>query len=215
MDKVLYGLSGEAGSGKDSFADIMVFDRGFVKMSFAQKLKDICGVAFNLTYAQLNTQEGKMTILETPRTLNKDSFSKIIMEIGKTHSTPEIIVKLDNLSRLLLPQNLKFKRPRDILQFVGTEIVRTVDENYWITVLEKQIASSKQNVIVTDCRFPNERALIKKLGGTIIRIKRDDNPIEAGVHATESSFGEDKSYDIVLNNNSTLEDFIDTVRSNF
>ena len=214
-DKIIYGLSGPAGCGKDTFADFLVFDRGFIKMSFAQKLKDMCGIAFDLNYLQLNTQEGKMTIFDSPKLLSKDAFAKIIREVGKTHSTPEMIVKLDNLGKTLTKQNIKFKRPREILQFVGTEIVRAVDDNYWITVLEKHVTEAKQNVVITDCRFPNERALISKLGGTLIRLKRNDNPIDAGNHATETSFGEDSSYDCVLNNNGTLDEFIETIRGNF
>lgn len=50
---VLIGLVGSKGSGKDVFANFLVNNYGFIKYSFAEKLKNVCKELFNFTNEQL------------------------------------------------------------------------------------------------------------------------------------------------------------------
>ena len=47
------GLLGQKGSGKDTLADYLVNNKGFVKYSFATPVKNISKILFNLSYEQL------------------------------------------------------------------------------------------------------------------------------------------------------------------
>jgi hypothetical protein len=61
--------------------------------------------------------------------------------------------------------------PRKALQMVGTDLIRThIYANLWIDIVEKQIATilsanAKAKIVVSDCRFTNEVAAIKKTPG--------------------------------------------------
>jgi hypothetical protein len=47
------GLLGQKGSGKDTLADYLVNNKGFVKYSFATPVKNISKILFNLSDEQL------------------------------------------------------------------------------------------------------------------------------------------------------------------
>lgn len=59
---VLIGLIGYKQSGKDTFADYLVSNHGFVKHAFAEPVKKICRVMFNLKDQQLNDPVLKETM---------------------------------------------------------------------------------------------------------------------------------------------------------
>jgi hypothetical protein len=107
--KMLLGLSGKAGSGKDTVADYLVEKHGFVKMAFASVLKDGLKVLFNLTHEQLTVPELKETIDErwgwTPRQLmqwfgtdilrehvRQDFFIVHMKRLMKEHRNRDIVI---------------------------------------------------------------------------------------------------------------------------
>lgn len=59
---MIIGLVGKAQAGKDTVADYLVKHFFFQKAAFADDLKALCKDMFNLTDAQVNTQEGKAAI---------------------------------------------------------------------------------------------------------------------------------------------------------
>jgi hypothetical protein len=67
------------------------------------------------------------------------------------------------------------KTPRYVMQTLGTEWGRRmVGEDIWVRVAEKEIRRLMSNgvsVVVDDVRFPDEAAMIKKLGGAVVRIE--------------------------------------------
>jgi cytidylate kinase len=63
-------------------------------------------------------------------------------------------------------------RDRELLQFLGTEYFRALDPEYWIKQWDKAVAerlerteSGDCRIVVDDCRFPNEVAAVRRLGG--------------------------------------------------
>ncbi|WPK18857.1 hypothetical protein [Salmonella phage SD-6_S16] len=70
--------------------------------------------------------------------------------------------------------------PRWVLQNYGTNILRKYFHNdIWVFSLEKSMQEIDGNIIITDCRFPNELKMIRSQNG---------NP------------------DIIVQNNSTIDD---------
>jgi sulfite reductase beta subunit-like hemoprotein len=59
---MIIGLVGKAQSGKDTVADYLVRTSLFEKAAFADDLKRLCKDMFDLTDAQVNTQEGKAAV---------------------------------------------------------------------------------------------------------------------------------------------------------
>src|SRR5690606_23899297 len=74
-------------------------------------------------------------------------------------------------------------KPRALLQAVGTKF-REIDENVWIKTMFEHIDSQEgiaerynftsENVIVTDCRMPNEYKALKERAFIFIRIDVDE-----------------------------------------
>lgn len=64
-----------------------------------------------------------------------------------------------------------FESPRQILQRVGTECIRSQYPEAWIEAWKHRIKPFPDTV-TTDVRFQNEAAAIVELGGKLIRIER-------------------------------------------
>jgi hypothetical protein len=82
--------------------------------------------------------------------------------------------------------------PRWVLQYWGTEVCRKgFHDNIWITSLENKLRNSKDNIVISDCRFPNEIKAIHNAGGIIIRVKRGEDPewYDAAVSANKGPNG--------------------------
>ena len=66
--------------------------------------------------------------------------------------------------------------PRYALQLMGTEACRnTLGEDIWVYSLLKSLDTTKK-YIITDVRFPNEIKMIREVFGTIIRVRRGEEP---------------------------------------
>jgi hypothetical protein len=73
---------------------------------------------------------------------------------------------------------------------------RSFHDDIWIASLENKLRSAKDNIVISDCRFPNEIASIKAQGGKVIWVQRGDLPAwystalldnkSSGKHAAES-----------------------------
>lgn len=143
---MIIGLCGFIGSGKGTFADILVEKHGFLKESFANGVKDATAVVFGWDRQLL---EGDTVQSRAWREQPDAFWSK---KFGKEFS------------------------PRLALQLMGTEAGRDVfHQDLWIYSLQKRIKEEK-NYVIADVRFPNEIKAIQEMGGKVVRIKRGPNP---------------------------------------
>jgi hypothetical protein len=100
------------------------------------------------------------------------------------------------------------KSPRQILQWLGTDILReNIDKNFFTKHMEQRIAKSKADcIVITDVRFENEAKVIKALGGKIVKITRPNvNTTKHNTHITEQGLP-DHLIDIEIINNGTVEE---------
>ena len=196
------GVCGFIGSGKDTIAEYLVNVHGFRRESFANTLKDAVAAVFG--------------------------WDRVLLE-GRTKEAREWREQVDPwwAERLNMP-NLT---PRWVLQYWGTEVCRRgFHDDIWIASVENKLRRSKDNIVISDCRFPNEIASIKQAGGSIIRVDRGIQPhwydiaIQANkgvesanmwlmkekIHASETAWVGTK-FDYVLDNNSTLDSLFNQV----
>jgi len=193
---MIVGVAGFIGSGKDTIADYLITFKGFKRMSYAGPLKDAVAAIFN--------------------------WDRELLE-GTTHYSREWRDTVDTwwAERLNIP-NLT---PRFVLQQWGTEVGRRAfHDDIWIASIENKLRTIKDNIVISDCRFPNELRSIKRAGGITIRVSRGPNPNwydtaieynrgnkqlhtllqEQNVHASEySSVGLD--YDYYVDNSATVD----------
>lgn len=109
---------------------------------------------------------------------------------------------------------------REMLQKVGTEVVRSIHPNAWINALfidyildlrrvsniqgGTTIANAYPNWIITDVRFPNEANAIRDRGGVVIRVNRPTIVIDQ--HPSEISLDDYKKFDYIIENTGSLDD---------
>ena len=136
---MIIGICGLIGSGKDSVADILVQEKNFKKISFADKLKDGVATVFGWDRSML---EGKTSNSRDWREEKDDFWSA---ELGKDIS------------------------PRLVLQLFGTECMRQgFYDGIWVSLVKKHIIDNpKQNFVIPDVRFPNEANMIKSIHGEV------------------------------------------------
>jgi len=194
---MIIGICGFIGSGKDTLADYLVNFHEFRRESFASSLKDSVASVFG--------------------------WDRTLLE-GRTKEAREWREQVDTwwAERLDMPT----LTPRWILQYWGTEVCRkNFHDDIWIASLENKLRSSKDHVVISDCRFPNEIQSIKNARGKIVWIKRGALPewystaIEAnkgfnwaiqelkllGIHTSETAWiGTD--FDAVIDNNGSIND---------
>lgn len=145
---MIVGFIGFIGAGKDTAADFLVNSHGFRRDSFANTLKD----------AVSNIFRWDRTLLE-----------------GRTKESREWREQVDEWWSTRL--NIPHLTPRWVLQNFGTNVCRNAfHDDIWIASLENKIRNTRDNIVITDVRFPNELTAIKNSGGLIVRIKRGTDP---------------------------------------
>lgn len=199
---MIIGITGLISSGKDTAANYLTTFHGFKKLSFAGSLKDAVASIFGWDREML---EGTT---KTSREWREEVDPWWAERLGMPHLTP-----------------------RWVLQYWGTEVCRKgFHEDIWVASVENKLRNSKDNIVITDCRFPNEILAIKNAGGITVRIERGPKPewyddalafnkgpshigwalsrerlLNHGIHASEySSVG--IYYDHYIDNNSTIDD---------
>ena len=202
---MIIGVCGFIGSGKDTIADYLANFHEFRRESFANTLKDCVAAVFG--------------------------WDRVMLE-GKTKESREWRERVDPwwAERLGMPD----LTPRWVLQYWGTEVCRKSFHNdIWIASLEAKLSQSRDNVVISDVRFPNEVASIKRQGGMVVWVQRGqlpkwyDTAIAAlggsaaavreltmqGVHSSEISWlGTD--FDAIINNTGSIQDLYDQVLKN-
>jgi hypothetical protein len=145
---MIIGICGLIGSGKDTIADYLQNIHQFRRESFAHTLKDAVASVFG--------------------------WDRELIE-GRTRQSREWREQVDPWwsERLNMP-NLT---PRYVLQHWGTEVARRgFHDDIWIASLENKLRKTTDDVVISDCRFPNEIAAIRRAGGLVVRVHRGPEP---------------------------------------
>lgn len=146
---MIIGVLGLIGSGKNTAAELLVEQLPQATTdSFAATLKDAVAAIF--------------------------SWPRNLLE-GDTPESREWREQPDTwwAQRLGIPG----LTPRWVLQNLGTDVMRChFHEDIWIASLERKLLDRTGYTVVADVRFRNEIAMIRKLGGTLIEVKRGPMP---------------------------------------
>lgn len=155
---------------------------GLPVRSFASKLRDVC--------RQLGFSAEDLSV-------NKDVEFDEVRTVGL-----DVIGECGFLS--YLPEPLSVTSGRDLLQQVGSAF-RKVDPDYWVSHVFEEPGS----FCIDDCRYPNERAAVRKRGGFLIRLVRSETKNDLGNlgdHPSETSLGDYSEYDLVIVNTDGLDE---------
>lgn len=109
---------------------------------------------------------------------------------------------------------VKDEKGRHILQYVGTDIIRNQDQNFWVDYIVDILSFFKNEwdyVLIPDCRFPNEIEKLKEKGFDVcsLRVNRinfkSDLTEEQLAHISETAL-DNYHFDYVVFNDK-LDDF--------
>lgn len=188
---MLIGVVGFAGSGKGTIGDILIRDYQFVRLSFADALKDAVSVIFG--------------------------WDRKMLE-GDTKESREWREQVDPWWSDKFGYNVT---PRLMLQMMGTEAGRDVfHDQIWIHTVARRL-KEHAHVIIPDVRFANEIDFITDNGGFVVQVSRGKNPkwydiaakanaekntdlmTEYGIHYSEWAWiGHHRDY--IIDNNGSL-----------
>jgi hypothetical protein len=186
----LIGLCGFIGSGKNTVANILERKGGYKQLSFASSLKDAVAAVFG--------------------------WERRLLE----GDTVESRVFREKVDKWWSPRLGGFVTPRSVLQQVGTELFRDrLNKDIWIYSLERKLSQAEGDIVVTDCRFPNEIQTIQSMGGVIVHVSRGQLPewfekyrqgdvlqVDTILHPSEYSWAKNARFDFHIENDGTLED---------
>lgn len=149
----------------------------------------------------------------------KDTLASVAKKILEEKGKKVLITHYADLLKYICKQYLGWNGEKDeygrkMLQYVGTEVFRERDENYWanfVMTILKTFYGYWDAVIIPDCRFKNELEIPKEYGFNVksIRIKRDSHKNkltkEQTSHSSETDLDE-AVFDYRIDNNGTLSD---------
>lgn len=176
------GIIGRARVGKDTAGAWLVENRGYVRVGFADALKEAA--------LRLNP----LVPFDDPIEPSGTAYMRLahmvhIVGWERAKENPEV---------------------RRTLQEYGMSI-RDIDPEFWLrTALAKvaEINAAGSPVVITDVRFPNEADSLKRAGFDLVYIERADVP--QLTHASEGALSWEDA-DLILKNDGSRSDFLATV----
>lgn len=179
---LIIGISGHAGSGKDTACKYLQDVLHFRRTSFAEPLKKMVREAFpkftdNSIYGPSEEREqlyedypfrGICLTCSTPCSPHPDPTHRRVWHCDSCHAWyPRYIT------------------PRVALQTLGTEWGRTLCADIWVKAcIDRIVQQPEYNWCISDLRFNNEANYLRKVGGKVIRLTRASNE-RASVHQSE------------------------------
>lgn len=231
---MIIGLSGQAGSGKDFVADLLVQHHGFTKIALADPLKRICQEVFEFSDEQLwgrseerNKPDGRYFTGKVRSAIVDYEDARILLTLnamGNRESFPT--------DEEIREKCKVYLSPREALQSLGTEWGRNCCSDVWIVytlriikklllnqdwkydprygVWQDEDAKEIKNIVISDLRFQNEIDAVKTIGGKVVRIHRQqsstlsDTILALHTSETEQLGILDDVFDYVLDNQKEL-----------
>ncbi len=187
-------LSGWKGSGKDTVAEYLVKEHGYIRNSFAESLKGLVALTYGIPHEDLYDQKKKEEPLAWLPVIANDSFSTVIHH--------------------LLRDELKggYWTPRALCILEGS-IKRSVNSNHWTRSVVQDILNKKnENHVISDLRYKSEVDILKMMvpGIKFVRIERD---LEITTMDPSERDLDHHKFDVYIPNKSSKEKLYENVDS--
>ena len=186
-------------SGKGVLGEYLHQKYGYTIVAFYDHLKEICTKLLGLeSVAELDMLKNGNT--EIAMYFNQDLCNRFADAFD---------VDRQFFGDIMLDREIS--SVRELLQTIGTDVLRVYDENWHVNRLIDRIVAIVHNggkVAVTDVRFPNEKAKIEGIGGEVYYVDREVDDERASHIAETSLCPSDFDERFVLRNDSDVETLI-------
>lgn len=189
----IIGLCGNKGSGKDTIADSLVVNDNYVKIAFADFIRNALKQLFDWddnTFSQDSKEIVDPYWGVTPRKMCQELGTEFLRFHCK-----DFISKDFNL-----PNGESYSSTFHIKR-INKEIVKFLEFD------------KNTNIVFSDIRFQDELDYVKKLGGKVMRVSR--NSLKENVfssHISEKNISELKDVDFEIENNDTKNELFKRIK---
>jgi hypothetical protein len=183
---MIIGISGKAGVGKTTLALVAEAKYDFTIVSFASLLKEELKVLLDTHGIMYRHENFHGTAVD------KQALATIDTELFTIEPFKHIPTGLIIYSPISHTHHITY---RALMQWYGAH-KRQVNKDFW---LQKFLDNTdfSQDIIVDDVRYRNEAALIKVLGGTLVRIEWSDK-FSTDTHPSETELDKFPSFDCTI-----------------
>lgn len=178
------------------------------EIALANKLKNVCSEVFGIPRKDFDDPATKEKELEKPIYLDANSVAQVITQFGFTPDEQAHV--RDHVCKVL-------HTPREVAQYIGTEVLRTVSEN--VHCHGSVLGLPEHGIfVVTDIRFPNEYDFFRNLEGAqfyphYICNYGAETKSQQDSHASEKHILTIAKKCATIDNNGTLEDLRNRVQA--
>lgn len=219
---MILGISGVAGSGKDTFAKFLG-PHGACNVALADPLKKIARDIYDFTDEQLwgPSAERNKPDKRYPREHSWDGLTcaccgasrstSVGEELPPCFLTPRYALQLlgTQWGRECYPDTWAVKCVRTAKELLGSALARYDAKSGLYHLSGVPDAERVKLVTISDVRFKNEMRVIREAGGKILRVRRPGAGLQgsSGLHASEAEQASipDDEFDLVIENDGTLE----------
>jgi hypothetical protein len=179
----IIGLTGRKRAGKDTAAQRLVEEYGFIRIAFADPIREM------------------VATLNPIIVVGEDAFG-----------APSSLRVQQFLEKGWTSDDLKDRFPlyREFMQRLGTECVRKYDPEFWVNAALVQMTDPDGRYVVTDCRFPNEADGLRarRFAGDDVHVWNIQNDVaeQAPIEHDSEKWAGNLDEDRVLHNNLEIAD---------
>lgn len=179
----LIGLMGNKRVGKDTFADYLVSKYGFVKLAFADPIKEVAKLLFNLDDNDL-------------------------LNIDKEYILPEFNISLRQFYQIFGTELMR----KDIFQYLP-KFPKNIWINTVFNKIDKLQKEGYNKFVISDVRFNEEAVSIFEKGGILIKINKDldSNNIDTHLSEVEINSISDDMIKYYIDNNDTRDIYYEKI----
>lgn len=152
--KIIVGLHGKRGVGKDTVADHLVSEYGFTKIAFADSLRECCAKAWDVPVETFTDRETKE--------LDNENLS-----ISMCTDMGFIVYSGEKLLQAGMRYRVAPRSPRWILQNYADYLKKVHGELLFVTMVANKILAAKDPVVVSDVRYDFEADFLLSLHSCI------------------------------------------------
>lgn len=206
----IVGVTGVKGSGKNTTYELLKRHYPEIKeVSLAGKMKEACKEILGLTEFQITDRVAKEAFLDEPVYLTASALKSIFEAFGEGDN-------VDYDKHIRPHVGMTLESPRRVLQYIGTEVLRSIRDNIHSYYLYSQIKDSDGTYFITDLRFFDEYQFFadtfeNEFEAWYISNRKAEMAGSGDTHPSEQGIVQIKPKALQIDNNGTLDDFEKTL----
>lgn len=161
----------------------------------------------------------KVICLSGKARAGKDTSAEIIKKLLVGYGASVLVIHYADLLKYMCKQLFhwngeKDERGRHLLQYVGTDVIRSQEPNFWVNFVVSVLnlfPDEWDYVLIPDTRFPNEIERMREAGFKVLHVRIERPCVEDGLtdeqrnHPSETALDETRA-DIIISNDGTIVD---------